>query len=183
MKIDPCFSNSALQKLAYNRIPGLLISSEFLHNFKLRALTHHEKYPKEFAINDCEVKLMLLQFNLNHYEIESIKDPLKMLNFEKLHCNMMTSDTTTWKRESYLQQYTHSLPGFNYQIHYAKDGYPEGHHIYDFIDEDEPHSIYLHYVLGFTVNNFNKLGWSYFITTIIKFVYFVKQLLMVKVKE
>ena len=43
-----------------------------------------------------------------------------------MFCNAMLNDDTTWKALSYLQTYKNELPGFDYQIHYAKDGKPDG---------------------------------------------------------
>ena len=73
----------------------------------------------------------------------------------------MLNDDTTWKALSYLQKCKNELPGFDYQIHYAKDGKPDG---LMHMTLEMKHNL-LRYgdvmFLDAQMRAFNKLGWPY----------------------
>ena len=69
---------------------------------------------------------MISQYKLKNKEMDSIKDPIAQVNFDKFYTDIMNSDSHSWKVLSYLQKCKRELPGFDYEVHYGTDGYPDG---------------------------------------------------------
>ena len=127
LKADPRLNNNVLRKLLINLLPsGFDLNADFLRNFKIKAASYHMNNPNGIEL-DCNMsKCMLSKYNLKHKDFENINDPLKLTDFQKIYNNIMNSDVTTWKVVSFLQTCKRELPGFDYKIHYAQDGYPDG---------------------------------------------------------
>ena len=94
-------------------------------------------------------------------DIETINGPLKLTDFQKMYNNIMNSDVTTWKLVSFLQTCKRELPGFDYEIHYAQDGYPDG---IMFMTAQMKNNLMRYGDIMFLDsqnNSFNKIGWPY----------------------
>ena len=136
-------------------------SPDFLRNFKLRAAIHHAKHQDGFQCTHIQATNMLSQYKLKNDERDSIKDPMAQHNFGKLYNEIMNSDGSTWKVLSYLQRCKRELPGFDYEIHYAEDGHPDG--IMYMTAQMKNNLIRYGHIMYLDSQKraFNKLGWPY----------------------
>ena len=85
LKADPRLKNSVLRKLLINLLPsGFNLSRDFLRNFKIMAASYFMNNPDGFELDRNTSKCMLSKYYLKHIDIETINDPLKLTDFQKM---------------------------------------------------------------------------------------------------
>ena len=127
LKVNPRLPNVELRKHLINLIPKAIhMDAAYLRNFKLKAQIHHAQHDNQYSIPYHDAKVMLIRRSITTPELDSLKTPLVIANFNEISRNVMLNDDNVWTALSYLQKCKNELPGFDYQIHYAKDGKPDG---------------------------------------------------------
>ena len=126
LKEQPGLPNTVLRPLLQKYLPHYKgMDSYFMRNFRVRALKFIILDPcQELTLHD--VKRVASRENMAAEEIIDLDQPILRQNFTSLLRKCMQESSSTWVALRYLDETKLAVPGFDYRVHYDRDGCPDG---------------------------------------------------------
>ena len=126
LKLSPSLPAFQLRALLVNVIPNnITTDTKFLCNFRRRVRLYHASSKDALLLSEADVRQISSNINVTLHEMKVLTDKAVRLNYQAMYEQILHNDKDTWKTVAYLEKLKSEMYGFDFKIHYNKDGLPD----------------------------------------------------------